>query len=167
MNYGSPTGFTFQHASKESFSDLLQGKSSIDNIYKRQDVYMMYVESLDSAISQLYKLELGYDDSIHCYTASNGVTKKNNILLFKSYAEWKGKHVTSTTYTTFYSEKNSADMKLWTGYLDSINVSYEVIAKNQTREVGSGSGIKGPTTLGYTTYEVKITEDESEEENGG
>jgi RHS repeat-associated protein len=121
MNYGRPTGFTIQHASEESTGYLVGREASkIDNIYTRNDVYNSYLDDLDKTISTLYKLELGFDHSIHDYVMQNGITKENNIFLFKSYAEIK-------SGIKKFSEFNSNDQfNLLKGYLDKMGIKYKV-----------------------------------------
>ncbi|MCO6173428.1 hypothetical protein NHF50_00060 [Flavobacterium sp. NRK F10] len=167
MNYGASTGFTTQHASVIKGANLTYGLNVVDNIHERKDAYDGYLKSLDNAISSLYKLEIGFDSSIHDYVQQNGVTKENNILLFKNYAEWKGKYIKSTMYNSSeFTLANQKQMKLWTGYLDKINVSYKVIATtHETKKRGRSHT--------YKTYEVIINdkpegnEDKKTENKGG
>jgi hypothetical protein len=149
MNYGEETGFTTEHASVTKGFDLTFGLTKVDNIHGRKDAYGGYLKSLDNAISTLYKMKIGFDHSIHDYVQQNGVTKENNISLFKNYADWKGKQLTKSSFNSKNTITNQSQMKLWTGYLDKINVSYKVISKSH------GMSPRGATSA-YDTYEVII-----------
>ena len=146
-NYGKSTGFTTQHADKESLGYLAGLEASkIDNIYTRNDVYNSYLGDLDETISKLYGLEIGFNHSIHDYVMKKGVTKDNNILLFKNYAEMKGKDVKSF----MFDNKKSAD--LWTGYLQGVGTKYK-LEKIDIKVKDADGRVKNRQTL----YKVNIT----------
>lgn len=148
MNYGSPTGFTMEHANKESIG-YLRGKepSQIDNIYQRNDVYNAYLGDLDETISKLYGLEIGFNHDIHNYVMKNGVTKENNILLFKNYSEMKGMGKKSFNF----DNKDSAD--LWSGYLKQAGINYQ-IEKIEIIIKDANGGVKDRQNV----YNVNITD---------
>ena len=146
INYGNPTGFTSEHADKESLGYLAGLEASkIDNIHARNDVYNAYLGDLDETISKLYGLEIGFNHSIHDYVMTKGVTKDNNILLFKNYAEMKGKDVK----TFMFDNKKSAD--LWAGYLKGVGTKYN-IEKIDIKVKDADGKVKNKQTL----YQVNI-----------
>ncbi|MEP1488498.1 MAG: RHS repeat-associated core domain-containing protein, partial [Algibacter sp.] len=158
MNYGTPGGFNLGHMGEESLGYFLFGKASnVDNIHGRKEEYMAYVGDLDLVISSYFDdLDVGFDNSIHAYVQEFGVHKKHNIALFKSFTDWKGQGVTSTSYSQY-----DPMIKKWTGYLDSIEQEYEIIKHKKTRKVGNNKR-RGPTHVTETTIEVKI-----KDKNGG